>query len=141
MENLFVVATTNRGANYDVADGDTAFNDRFLHYFHELTDTQLETIVANELHAKIGNKVKAKNVAKAITKINSKFKEMLQDGDLKGVLTLRHISEAINAINDLSELNLHLSLKFPLLVDNKTSGAPDDVQLGRLTTILNKFLG
>lgn len=120
-ENLWVMATTNVGADYDIEEIDAAFEDRFMIIHKSPQRTTIKTIVENAAKERKFSTSLVKNLMEFYDKISS-YNSI---GELSKIINTRHLSEAIELANDeddIVEVLRDMKLKW---IDRDISGEPD----------------
>lgn len=137
-ENLWVVCTTNMGADYNVEDMDEALSDRFPIIVNVEPS-------ADALREKLRPSMKAKGFSDgALNKLvdmYAAFRRLVDQGELTREMNLRHCSEVVRmakAEGDLRELLLD---RLPLWVERDVNGGLLRKQAEAITKLINTHFG
>ncbi|WP_273455025.1 AAA family ATPase [Nevskia ramosa] len=131
--NLWVVATTNAGAGYEVDDMEEALSDRFP----IIVSMEGSAI---ELRAKLGPTIASKGFSTAVLDKMVKFWEtatrLRSQGELNRIVNLRHLSEVIDMADSDRDLLPLMQDRIPQWADRDTDGALIAGQVKTINTLL-----
>jgi len=124
VENLWVVATTNMGGNYDVNEMDLALNDRFM-----ITDVLIDPDTINTI-------IQASDVNNlgeiAQTKLFKLFQlvtNLVRAQELTYNMNIRHITKVLNNVTDIKHIKAYLMDLAPQIVSRTTDGVLNQSEL------------
>lgn len=134
-ENLWVVATTNIGAEYNIDEIESAFADRFM-IVHLGADREIvKTIVTKKIKER---KFKVDAVAKIMEFFDKMTKHKTTE-NLSKIINTRHLSEIIEFAldkDDIPNVAIDQILKW---VDRDTDGLPDETQIKLIEKTINSI--
>lgn len=119
-KNLWVVATTNVGVDYDVDGMDAALGDRFRVFRKDTEKDELQRILVGKLTAK---RMRT-GMAKKLVKFWEKMNELRTQGELSREVNTRHLSEAVEFADKESDIKLNLHDLILNWIDRDTNGKP-----------------
>ena len=135
--NLWVIGTTNIGANYAVEAMDEALIDRFKPIRKETTESELQKILM--LSAK-----KRKFVSEHVSLLMnfySKMKNLQKTKIINKIINIRHLSEAIELASDAGQIKEIIDDSKLLWVDRDYDGYPNEEQLHAVELVIKKVYG
>mgnify|MGYP003390263703 CR=1 FL=1 len=131
--NLWVVATTNAGAGYEIDDMEEALSDRFPIIL------SMEGSAA-ALRAKLGPAIDAKGFPDSVLDKMVKFwataTRLRTQGELNRIVNLRHLSEVIAMADTEGEILSLMEDRIPQWVDRDTDGTLIAAQVKTINTLL-----
>jgi len=122
---LWVVATTNVGADYQVDTIDEALVDRFRFIRKDNDRNEMKTIL--EKHA--NDKGYSSEVVSQLLSFYDSYTKFKSQGQLNRVLSVRHLSEAILFAESEDDIEEQLMDIIPILVDRNPEGYIEDDQV------------
>ena len=124
MSNLWVVATTNIGADYEVEDMDLALNDRFITHDVFTNDTQvLQIMNSNNINTLSESTVtKLMSLYKAIT-------ALVQAQELTNTMNVRHLTKVLKNVKDPATIKSYLFDLAPNVCSRTVEGKLNGVEL------------
>lgn len=134
VENLWVIMTTNMGADYAVSEMDEAFADRVRLILMNSEESQIEKVLKEQSKAK-GYPQKT---VTPLMKFYKLYEKRRADGAFSKVCNLRHLVEAIHCSVDVDDIKETLWETRLAWVNNNIDGQPRVDQLNELTKILDK---
>lgn len=123
-ENLWVVATTNMGADYDVDDMDLAFNDRFRTFDVVTEEAALHAI----LLASNPNSLDEIYITK-LMQLNKAILALVVAQELAYTMNTRHLTGILDLVTDPKELRSYLFDLAPNICSRQTNGSINTVEL------------
>lgn len=136
MENLFVVGTTNQGSGYNTGRIDRALKDRFRLYYQEATIDEMEDIIYDQSFTLLKKEAPAKNLTTILVSIINEITEMKETGNLPEVLSLRHVSEALDTSRSAKDVKARMLDIAPNIVSITSDGKFNDTQLSIIQDII-----
>jgi hypothetical protein len=131
-ENLWVVATTNVGAGYDIDEVDGAVDDRFITIHKSAESDTLKSIVQSCVKER---KFKVSLVSK-LMEFYDKVERYNKSGELSKLINTRHLSEAIELADDEKDIVNVLKDMELKWIDRGIDGEPDE----KHQTLIDKTL-
>jgi hypothetical protein len=124
-ENLWIVATTNIGAEYDVDEIESALADRFMIIHKGAERSVLKTVLDGEIKKR---KLKVTTDAK-LMEFYDKMVNFKKTENISKIINTRHLTEIIEFAID--EIDIPNVVKDQILkwVDRDIEGKPDETQL------------
>lgn len=124
MENLWVVATTNVGSNYNVEDMDLALNDRFVTHDVSISDdTIFEIMNINNVHG-LDTTVMDKSM-KLFKAINA----LVSANELTHSINVRHMSKVLKNVEDPTQIKSYFFDMAPNICSRTTEGKLNESEL------------
>ena len=120
-EYLWVVATTNVGAGYDIEEVDEALDDRFITIHKSAERNTIKSILESSVKER---KFKTSLVSK-LMEFYDKIERYRNSGELNKLINTRHLTEAIDLAddeNDIVNVLKDMELKW---IDRNINGEPD----------------
>lgn len=136
VEKLWVVATTNVGAGYNVDEIDEALSDRFRVVRKDNNRDEIKEILSS-----IAKKVKLVSSVKDVMSFFDDYQKMKSKGQLTKVLNLRHLCEAIELASTPAEVTENLLDMIPVWVERTPEGYPEPSQVTIIEGLINKTVG
>lgn len=130
--NLWIVATTNVGAKYNVDEIDHALSDRFRVYEKNLSPFEMKQIIEFWLEFK---KFNLKWLDKFVD-MEEKIRTLFNSGEIENVINIRHISEIIQFASSEDEF---LSFAIDLLPNLCTTDMNGQLDKTEKELILKTF--
>ena len=124
VENLWVIATTNLGSNYNVEEMDVALNDRFITHDVTIEDATVKQIIENNNPHKHSKTALSKSF-KAFQAINALVKAQ----ELSYDINVRHITKVIKNAETDEALKSYFFDMAPNIVSRTTEGTLNTVEL------------
>lgn len=133
-ENLWVVGTTNIGAQFTVEEYDPAFAERFVILRHDTTDKELKTILSQKCEGKL---------VELLLKFYKTCKKLYHSGELNSFPTTRTLVRAIELAPSLTPEGVKegLWVQRYLWVGRDTHGYPVEEQEELLRRVLDEVFG
>lgn len=118
VENLWVIATTNLGSNYNVEDMDLALNDRFITHDVSIADDTIVTIIeVNNI-----NSLDAATLDRTF-KLMKAVNALVSAGELTHPMNVRHITKVIRNVTDSKQMKSFWFDMAPNICSRNTEGA------------------
>lgn len=133
-ENLWVVATTNIGAEYDVDEIESALADRFMIIHKGAERSVLKTILEGEIK---NRKFKVSSVAK-LMEFYDKMVSYKKTENISKIINTRHLTEIIEFAIDEADIPNVVNDQILKWVDRDMEGTPDHVQIKLITETISK---
>lgn len=133
-ENLWVVATTNIGADYDVEEIESALADRFMIIHKGANRSVLKTILEGEVK---NRKFKVSSVAK-LMEFYDKLVSYKKTENISKIINTRHLTEIIEFAIDEADIPNVVNDQILKWVDRDMEGTPDHVQIKLITETISK---
>ena len=135
-ENLWVVATSNQGSNYQTSRIDEALKDRFRLFYQKLSHEEILSIV--ELKYK---RFKASSMdIKSIVSLVERTEEIQGTGNIPRAFTVRHLSEAIDNATSLTDVKKKMIELIPNIVSIDSDGAFNKEQVEIIKSLIKKTI-
>ena len=125
-DNLWVVATTNVGADYDTDDIDLALSDRFISY-----DLHMEEAVVHSILSSV-NVTHSNFDESYITKLVNFFKSiesLVQSQELSHGINTRHLTKILKLVKDPKEIKSYLLDFIANVVSRQTDGKLNEAEV------------
>lgn len=135
VENLWCVATTNVGANYQVDEMDEALSDRFRVIIKETSSDELTSILTS---CATKNSISDKIVSQMVT-FHNQIKDFVVSGELEKVANARQLCEVLQFASDDSEVKSYLFDLVNQLCSTDTSGIPNKAEKEIITKLIKKI--
>jgi len=123
-ENLWVVATTNIGADYDVDDMDLALNDRFITHDVVTSDATISLILTSTNV----NKLSDTNLNK-LMRLYTAIASLVKAQELTNSMNVRHLTKVLKNVKEASELKSYLFDLAPNVCSRTVEGTLNKVEL------------
>ena len=123
-ENLWVIATTNIGSDYDVNEIDKALNDRFIQLDVEPDDEIVRSIIMS-----VGSSKFEEEYLNKLYEVYLLVKKMVDNKELPHYLNVRNLVRVINNANKPSELKKYLRDITPQVVSRNADGKLNQVEM------------
>ena len=123
-ENLWVIATTNIGADYDVEEIDKALNDRFMQLDVEPDDETVRDIIMSVGSGKFGEEHLNK-----LYEVYLLVKKMADNKELPHYLNVRNLVRVINNAEKVTEFKKYLKDITPQVVSRNADGKLNRVEV------------
>ena len=133
-ENLWVVATTNIGAEYDVDEIESALADRFMIIHKGAERSVLKTILEGEIK---NRKFKVSSVAK-LMEFYDKMVSYKKTENISKIINTRHLTEIIEFAIDEADIPNVVNDQILKWVDRDMEGTPVHVQIKLITETISK---
>ena len=137
-ENLWVVATTNVGSDYDTDDMDLALADRFITFDLNMEESVVHTILSN-VNAETNNFDEM-----YITKLVNFFKAveaLVQSQELPHSINTRHLTKVLKLVKDPKEFKTYLKDFVANVVSRQTDGKLNEAEVKIYNEALNANFG
>ena len=121
---------------YNTGRIDRALKDRFRLYYQEATIDEIEDIIYDQSFTLLGNEAPAKNLTTILVSIINEITEMKETGNLPEVLSLRHVSEALDTSRNAKDVKARMLDIAPNIVSITSDGKFNDVQLTIIQDII-----
>lgn len=123
-ENLWVVATTNVGSDYDVDDMDLALSDRFKSYDVFLTDSEIFSILNSA-----NNKSFSDTVLSSLFNVYKAVNASVGSQQLAYTMNTRHVTGILQNVDDVAEIKSYLFDLAPNICSRDTNGKLNQAEL------------
>ncbi|MDQ7062524.1 MAG: AAA family ATPase [Sulfurimonas sp.] len=137
VNNLWVIGTTNLGANYAVESMDEALIDRFKPIRKDTTENELRRILINSATKK---NISLDNV-NLLMDFYSKMTRLFNTNILTKIVNIRHLNEAIELACNSLEIKEILEDSILLWVDRDYDGRPNQEQVTSVKSVMRKIYG
>jgi len=124
MENLWIVATTNVGADYDVEDMDIALNDRFV--THDVLSN--DAIVNSILIATNVNSLSDTTISRLL-KLYKAINALVKAQELTNSMNVRHLTKILKNVNKAEEIKSYLFDLAPNVCSRTVEGQLNSVEV------------
>jgi hypothetical protein len=125
VENLWVVATTNIGGDFDVENIDTALDDRFRTIDVEMDNSTFRSIIesVDDSNNKLGS-----DVIDNFMKLKDAINILYLDQKLRNSISIRHVSEILTACTDKKQLFSYIYDLRNQICARDTTGVINEIQ-------------
>jgi MoxR-like ATPase len=135
-ENLWVVSTTNQGANYQTSRIDEALKDRFRLFYQKMSPEDIQEIIEIKME-----KFKATDrEVSAVVSLVEKTEDIQKSGNISRAFTVRHLSEAVDSATSLANVKKKLIELVPNIVAIDSDGAFNPSQVKIITELIKKTI-
>lgn len=124
-ENLWVVATTNMGAGYEVEDFDSALMDRFRFLRRDTS----ESLIRARLTPRLLDRDFSLDYLDRMLTFYSGMTRLMEQTEIHQIVNLRHLCEAVDLADKQSAIPLMLADMIPVWVDREPSGKLNSAQV------------
>ncbi|QOY53228.1 AAA family ATPase [Candidatus Sulfurimonas baltica] len=131
-ENLWVIGTTNIGANYAVESMDEALIDRFKPIRKDTTKEEMRAIL---LQTAKKRKISLIHVDKLVD-FYSKMNRLYLTKIINKIVNIRHLNEALELATNHSEIQIILEDSILLWVERDYDGYPNKEQISAVETVM-----
>lgn len=133
-ENLWIVATTNIGADYDVEEMESALADRFMIIHKPANRDVIKSIISKE----VKNRKFKVDVVKNLMEFYDKMVSYKSSEEISKLINTRHLAEVVEFAIDESDVPNIVTDQILKWVDRDTDGKPNSTQFTLIEkTILN----
>lgn len=134
VKNLWVIGTTNLGANYAVESMDEALIDRFKPIRKDTTENELRKILINTATKR---SISLDHVNK-LMEFYTKMTRLFNTNILSKIVNIRHLNEALELARNSSEIKEILEDSTLLWVDRDYDGKPNEEQISAVQSVVRK---
>lgn len=131
-ENLWVLATTNIGAGYDIGDMESAFEDRF-----EFIEMNNDPEKIKRTLLKIEKSKGFSGVVEKLMNFYEKMQELKENGMVSKLINLRHLSQALQDTKTEDDLYDRLMDRAPKWVERDMGGKMIEDQVDAIKNALS----
>lgn len=123
-ENLWIVATTNIGADYDVEEMESALADRFMIIHKPANRDVIKNIIIKE----VKNRKFKVDVVKKLMEFYDKMVDYKTSEEISKLINTRHLAEVVEFAIDESDVPNVVSDQILKWVDRDVDGKPNSTQ-------------